>query len=398
MNANKRIGHIAKLSHNIGEGALVNGIRDTLVAAAKQSLSFVDLDRKNFQAISGNEFKDKSVSKKLDSSLVGELNSKIDGLIIGGGGIIQTGKYENLGGLCLAGDLVGFSELKIPTFLYALGDNRLKSEYSFEYITELEKLVQIIIDRGGLCSLRNDRSFERLSELTNNSKFLEAFTVVPDPGLFVQVTKEKHPLIAADKVNIVLQLAGDRFFERLTDNGKSVHVEEFLKNIAETVFQLSKSYDINIILAPHIPADLKITAKFCDIASDYEIGNSSMTRELFTINAIQKGYVSAPNFFSVYDQCDLAIGMRGHAAICSVGLNTPFVSINTHEKVKGFMDTMKLSSYGLNVTDKYFGEKLFKLIEELILDPGTWKSQRLPAFQKQRKINQNFNKEIYARL
>jgi len=123
-----------------------------------------------------------------------------------------------------------------------------------------------------------------------------------------------------------------------------------------------------------------------------------MTRELFTVNAMQKGYVSAPNFFSIYDQCDLAIGMRGHAAICSVGLNTPFISINTHEKVKGFMDEMQLAEYGLSVTDKYFSEKLFKLSEELILDAGIWKSKRLTAYEHQKKINQEFNKEILERV
>ena len=398
MSADKHIGHIAKLTHNIGEGALVNGIRTTLVDVAKQPLSFLDIDRKDFQSISGSEFLAESVSKRLDGLLVRELNSTIDGLIIGGGGIIQTGRYENLGGLCLAGDIKGFSKLNIPTFLYALGDNRLKSEYRFEYITELEKLVQIITDRGGLCSLRNDKSFERLSELTNSSKFLDAFTVVPDPGLFVQVSKEKHPLISVDKVNIVLQLAGDRFSERLTVNGETVHDKEFLESIAQTIYRLSKAYDINVILAPHIPADLDTTAKFCDISDAYVIGNSSMTRELFSVNAMQKGYMSAPNFFSVYDQCDLAIGMRGHAAICSVGLNTPFISINTHEKVSGFMDSMQLASYGLNVADKYFSENLFKLCEELILDSGTWRLQRSSAYEHQKKINQNFNMEIYARL
>ena len=56
MSIDKQIGHIAKLTHNIGEGALVNGIRTTLADAAKQSVSFVDIDRKDFQSISGNEF------------------------------------------------------------------------------------------------------------------------------------------------------------------------------------------------------------------------------------------------------------------------------------------------------------------------------------------------------
>ena len=53
MSADKHIGHIAKLTHNIGEGALVNGIRTTLVDVAKQPLSFLDIDRKDFQSISG---------------------------------------------------------------------------------------------------------------------------------------------------------------------------------------------------------------------------------------------------------------------------------------------------------------------------------------------------------
>ena len=178
----------------------------------------------------------------------------------------------------------------------------------------------------------------------------------------------------------------------------SVEEKTFLKGIANAIYKLSKVFDVNIILAPHIPADLNITAKFCDIAGEYVIGNSSMIREILTVNAMQKGYMSAPYFFSVYDQCDLAIGMRGHAAICCVGLNTPFISLNTHEKVTGFMDCMQLSTYGLNVTDKHFSENLFKLSEKLIMDSSEWKARRLVTYKHQKKVNQTFNREIYARL
>ena len=119
-----KIAHIVKSSHNIGEGALINGMHSILRQDIKKDLKFDLIDRKNFQAVHGEEYNKGSVTKKLDKKFIDFLNKNYDLLIIGGGGIIQTGKYENFGGLVLAGDLDSLNFLDIPMVVYAAGDNR----------------------------------------------------------------------------------------------------------------------------------------------------------------------------------------------------------------------------------------------------------------------------------
>ena len=161
-----KIAHIVKSSHNIGEGALINGMHNILRFDINKKLEFDLIDRKYFQAVHGEEYKKDSVSKRFDKEFINFLNRNYDLLVIGGGGIIQTGKYENFGGLVLAGDLESFNLLKIPIVVYAAGDNRFSKKDSFEYGDELSKLIKYINDSSkGLFSLRNDLSKERLFHL-----------------------------------------------------------------------------------------------------------------------------------------------------------------------------------------------------------------------------------------
>jgi polysaccharide pyruvyl transferase WcaK-like protein len=392
-----KIAHIAKHSHNIGEGALVDGLRSTLSASSKVPIQFVDYDRKLFQSIAGAEFTENSVGLKLDKNFFKKLNLSSDGLIIGGGGIIQSGRYENFGGLCVAGDLGDFNQLDIPVFLYAIGDNRLKSEYQFDYVEDFKSLVSKISSSGGLCSVRNDGTFERLSDLIDNN-IMDSIEIVPDPGLFVARSDISHPLVKKGKVNIAIQLAGDRLKERLHNNNSKIQENGFLKSIAESIYRLSKKYDLNIIVCPHIATDFFITAKFLDICSGYKIGNSSMTREIMHVNHCTKGYEAASEYFSVYDQCDLVFGMRGHSAICSVGLGTPFIGLNSHEKLGGFLDGMGLGDFSLDIVSESFGDKLNILSEMLLQDSSSWSDVRNKSVHREIEILNRFNDKILATL
>ena len=392
------LGHIAKHTHNIGEGALIEGLRSKLNSQSEKSVNFIDFDRKNFQAVTGNEFKKDSVSMKLDKNLFYQINKNTDGIIVGGGGIIQTGIYENFGGLCLAGEIKDFKFLTKPMFIYAIGDNRLKAEYDFQYVDEFKQLVHAVFDSGGLFSLRNDGSFDRLVRVINDDNLMSNIHVVPDPGLFIKRTKSTHPLIQQGKLNIALQLAGDRLEERLSGKGIEINENDFLNILANQLYCLSKIYDINVILCPHITSDYEITARFLDICSNYIIGNSSLAREIIQINYCTKGYDMATEFFSVYDQCDIALGMRGHASICSVGLGTPFIGLSSHEKLSGFLNNFGLENYSLDITNNQFGLKLNDLINSLIDDPSDWKLKRNRSFDTEEKKLESFNKKILKNL
>lgn len=388
-----KLAHIAKHSHNIGEGALVDGLRNLIKQSSKSEVSFLDYDRKYFQSISGSEFSKDSVGLRLDKSFFQRLNKEADGLVIGGGGIIQSGKYDNFGGLCVAGDLKDYEELDIPVFLYALGDNRLKSEYTFEYVKEFESLIVKVSSNGGLCSVRNDGSFERLSEFVDE-RLMGHVEIIPDPGLFVSRSTKTHPLIQENKINVAIQLAGDRIEERLVRGDSRAQENSFLESIALAIYKLSQKYELNVIVCPHITTDYHITAKFLDICANYKIGNSSLAREIINVNFCTKGYEAAPDYFSVYDQSDLVLGMRGHSAICSVGLDTPFIGLNSHEKLGGFLNQMDLGQFSIDIVADDFEGRLLELTNSLLEDSSQWRILRDNSVFREKQILNKFNKKI----
>ena len=107
-----------KCSHNIGEGALINGMHASIRNDINSNIVFDCIDRKYFQSMLGHEFASESLSKRFDASFVEEMNKKYNLVIFGGGGIFQTGQYDNLGGMAIAGDLEALAKLKIPWVVY----------------------------------------------------------------------------------------------------------------------------------------------------------------------------------------------------------------------------------------------------------------------------------------
>ena len=153
---------------------------------------------------------------------------------------------------------------------------------------------------------------------------------------------------------------------------------------------------MNVIVSPHITTDFQITAKFLDICANYRIGNSSLAREIMDVNFCTRGYEAAPDYFSVYDQCDLVLGMRGHCAICSVGLDTPFIGLNSHEKLGGFLNQMELGQFSIDIVADDFEGRLLELTNSLLEDSSLWRTLRDNSVFREKQILNKFNKKILA--
>ena len=392
-----KIAHIAKCSHNIGEGAMINGMHASICQDINSNIRFDCIDRKLFQALPGRELMSKSLSKRFDASFVEEMNKKYNLVILGGGGLFQTGQYDNLGGMAIAGDLDALNKLEIPWVVYGVGDNRFSSDDDFQYGPKLSKLIEMTQNQTkGIVSFRNDLTKDRLKSFISN-KLLEEVFVIPDPGLYIKSSKIKHPLIRKNKKNIILNLAGDRAQQRLSvantakfENAKA----SFISHILDTIEMIAEESSINVIIAPHIPSDYPIVLDVINNASKRTYGKSALIRELFDINHCTRGYKQASNFFSLYSQADLAIVMRGHGAICSAGIGTPFVSIDAHPKVRGFMKDFGLGDYSISPNDVNFSSKLFMMSMSLLSDNQIWMNKRDKGVLAARRVTKEFNRKI----
>ncbi|MGH6824213.1 polysaccharide pyruvyl transferase family protein [Methyloceanibacter sp.] len=394
----KTIVHIATHTTNIGDGALIKGLQSTLPADIGSEIHFIDHCLTDFLHFDKLSF---------DQHYVEWLNNNADLLMIGGGGFIM-GQKKDTSGLALPFEISLLQQLKIPIVVYAVGYNLFYGE-TLRNAHALSALIAQIRDLGGLFSVRNDGSKERL-EKDLGSAVMNSVWEVPDPGLFVPVEPMLHPQIRSGRRNIVLQLAGDRLASRLMKDsgGRSGGMFGALKKrqqpepegadavweaIANVCNEISAKHDVNFILAPHIHSDLAIAQDFI-LASRKIPPPRHFSGFRLEVSGVLRGTRNASGFFDLYRQADLVVGMRGHSTIVSVGAGTPCVGIVSHPKVEGFLKDCGLEKWSANIMDANLEDSLSEKITMLLDDSSEWRALRAAAVEKMAQKRKQFHREI----
>jgi polysaccharide pyruvyl transferase WcaK-like protein len=395
----KTIVHIATHTTNIGDGALIRGIQSTLPADIESEIKFIDHCLTDFLHFDKLSF---------DQQYVEWLNDNADLLMIGGGGFIM-GQKKDTSGIALPFEISLLQKLKIPIVVYAIGYNLFYGE-TLRNARALSALIAQIQDLGGLFSVRNDGSKERL-EKDLGSAAMNSVREVPDPGLFVPIEPMHQPQIRSGRRNIVLQLAGDRLASRFMkdSNGRSGGMFGALKKrqqqpepegvdavweaIAKACNRICSTHDVNFILAPHIHSDLGIAQDFI-LASRKIPPPRYFSGFRLEVSGVLRGTRSASGYFDLYRQADLVVGMRGHAMIVSVGVGTPCVGIVSHPKVEGFLQECGLEKWSANIMDANLEDSLFEKVSMLLDDSSEWRALRATAVERMGQERKQFHREI----
>jgi hypothetical protein len=394
----KTIVHIATHTTNIGDGALVKGIQSTLPADIESEIRFIDHCLTDFLHFDRLTF---------DQQYVEWLNDNADLLLIGGGGFIM-GQKKDSSGIALPFEISLLQKLKIPIVVYAIGYNLFYGE-TLRNPRALSALIVQIRDLGGLFSVRNDGSKERL-EKDLGGAVTNSVWEVPDPGLFVPVEPMLHPQIRSGRPNIVLQLAGDRLANRfMNDSGgrsggmfgalkkrqqpEPEGVDAVWEAIANACNRISSKHDVNFVLAPHIHSDLGIAQDFI-LASRKIPPPRYFSGFRLEVSGVLRGTRSASGYFDLYRQADLVVGMRGHSMIVSVGVGTPCVGIVSHPKVEGFLQECGLEKWSANIMDANLEDSLVEKVSMLLNDSSEWRGLRATAVERMRQERKQFHREI----
>lgn len=379
-----RILHVATHRHNIGDGALVAGIHRTLEADLGVRLQVDPLD------VLGHKIRRERVM--LTKEDVERYNQSADLVIVGGGGMIEGGPGNYLSGINFNFDISLLERFEIPVVFYALGFNQFRQSYFF-HRDKLRQLLATVERRGFLFSVRNDGSKQRLERLVGPCDFVQT---VPDPGLYVPTRPRVVPEIRAGAFNVVLQLAGDRARNRfggaLGSRWRQLRGLDPFQNLSRVVSDLVDRCNAHVVLCPHLLTDLPVLARFVETLPN------RILREGCTLSPVLCGTESAPDFFELYRQADLVLGMRGHSAICAVGVGTPFIGLGTHDKIAGFMDEIGLSEWCVDLRRDRHLRSLSELIHGVMADTDA-ACQRfrscLPALREQ---TSNFHRQIDQQL
>jgi len=288
-----RIAHAASHSTNIGDGALIQVLQ-----------TYMGDNIYNHDVVYDGTF----------------LNPDgFDKIIIGGGGAIGGLSHDRTP----MAYPVTHETLSDKMSFVAIGYNVFYGR-EYGYKKELKDLINKSHDIGIPFSVRMDGSVERIREEIGVDT-----EEVPDPGLFVEVDESYNPpQIDPSRPNVIIQIAGDN----LQSRGNPT---EGLAKVAELLIGYC---DANIIVAPHIVRDLGVTSEFA-----HRMASKSLRKHICVTGIMHPR--NAAQYFKIYKDADLVIGMRGHSVICGVGLGTPTIAIDSHPKVKGFMEKVGLGDW-----------------------------------------------------
>jgi len=276
-----------------------------------------------------------------------------DMVIVGGGGGIANGRHVARTGVPMPIAFDNYRKTKTPFAFVALGHNVFEGD-PYRHVLALSTLLAEARRRGDLFSVRNDGSLDRLRRDLGDAA--ADVVEIPDPGFFVEVS-DRVPVETSGRPYILIQVAGDaaarRFrtslFKRaLKKLGKYDDSDVITAPLSEFAFQMWKRCGFDILVAPHIPADIAMSTRI--IHSLYNRAGSDAVNRPFRLGGVPHPRHSR-EFFSAYASAELIVGMRGHSVICGVGLRRPTIAISTHPKIAGFMQTCGLGKWTLNLTD-----------------------------------------------
>lgn len=375
-----------------------------------QSIFCADMQEKGIEAEFINEeimeYKPHLGSKDFNSQDFINFANDFDLIIIGGGGFFSAFPAYGNSGCHVDFTFTTLDQIKTPIVYYALGFSTYYGQ-KYYHTDRLEALLQYAQKNGDrlLVSVRNDGSYDRLKKFIK-SEILQSVEVIADGGFFVPVQNHHHLEIEPHRMNIGIQLAGDKtafrfrevnsLFVRVLRRILKGHMEvkkirnelKALQSLAHVAERLVREYNANIILCPHIHKDLEITGRFISLLPD------DIARFHLKIAGIYRGNEDALKQFDLYRKMNLVLAMRFHSNVCSFALGTPSVGLVTHDQLDEIYKGLKSDSF-VYLSDRNLEEKLWDKIQKILKDPEQEKSQRLSKVQDLRKVNKNFHAKIF---
>lgn len=250
-----------------------------------------------------------------------------DILIIGGGGMILK-----LGHFIADTDML--ERIKVPIIVYGIGLNAFKSVISGPAIQYSPSLLQTLIKKSLFCAVRCDGSAAHIFEETG-VRIKEAPPVAMwlsryFPNLRRRI-KEPYILlsVAADHC--------DRFRSHGVDSQDVL--EDIRQWITETTGYTFQFFGHRVEDEERwpLPNPLGVTREWM-----YKMPHAGL---------------------SLYANADIVFGMRGHSHIIGASYTRPLIGISTQRKVKGFMNSIGMGDFCLDVTEDWKVAKLRRMVK-----------------------------------
>jgi polysaccharide pyruvyl transferase WcaK-like protein len=262
---------------------------------------------------------------------VERLNKEARAVVIGGGGLFLPDTNTNsASGWQWACPTELISRFEIPLIVYAVGYNQFRGQEGFPDV--FDRNVQALVENAAFVGLRNHGSIRRLSDHLS-SDLADRLVYQPCP---TTVLSRLHPSLSTsrhrDAPVLALNTAFDRHWLRFQG-----HEREVLSAIAKALRHAQRQgWEIHFV--QHVaPRDGSALPWLDGAGIDY--------REV----VLHEEPVDA--VLQYYRDVDLAVGMRGHSQMISFGLETPILSLISHDKLRWFLEDIGHPEWGVEILD-----------------------------------------------
>lgn len=370
----KVIWHVGGYNRNYGDFVLLRSIRDNLQQLTKTPLKFVSIDCQNTH---------------FDLKLIEELNATADMLIIGGGGMVMNRHEDNsLSGWQWSIHSEDINKIKVPIIIYGIGYNKFNYD-NRGFQTQLNESLKIAQKVAKLFSVRNNGTKDELISRELNA---DKMIVIPDSGMFITPKPIKVKFLNSNRMLVGINFVSDRPQYTYPPEFEKTR-KVILDNIINTCKYLIQKYNALIVNIDHIPSlDFETNELFkCELGKDNYIVLSKEVPKIYP-----PSLSGAPYLAYIYSKMDLVLGMRGHSNIISFGMETPFLSIGSHNKNFFFTSQIGEEEYLINLRNYQqtaTTECIIRKVEQLLKDSNYKKRTAKKRNQLKREFD-DFNKKI----
>lgn len=332
-----KIFHIYANDINLGDFASAQGIKTCLKNEFDGNIIFYD----------------KFATTDLLESDIDFINKNIDGVIIGGGGLLRGDKKNK------KNHILGISINKIrlinkPIFTYAIGIN-----YEKIFSSDIYNAAQFLEEKSKMNSVRDKLS----RDIINNSE------LVLCPSMLI----ENHDKISLSHKKMKIGIVPVPL-SRVND------ANVYIKKTIEIINNIKKlGFDVELITHSKFPEDIH-----------YEINKR------VKINLLLPSNPSIAMHF--YREFDIIIGTRGHSLIFAAGQLVPFINLSYNIKCDEFC---KIIEYPPNLSfnlSNYNWDDLAKAINYIINNSKMIQSILLKAKKVATEQNSNYSNKIIKYL
>ena len=335
----KRIWMVGAFSDNFGDRVLQRSNSDLLREYFDCDFTYLNCQKTFFS-----------------KNLIKSINKNADMLFFAGGGLIfRRDMDKSVSGWQFNCEIENIKEIKVPIVFNGIGFNRFP--YQPDFKPGMWDHLQETINCSALFSVRNSGTLEALKE---NGINVSKVQITPDCGIFIR-TEDYHHSMFDNNLKIGLNWASDRATQRFSGNWA---------NKLMVVLKVLKNTNANVYLIEHLmPNELNVDIKLA-------------MRQMFKEELGERGHVlfdklhdlypmfdyNSTLFSDIYKKMDLVLGMRGHSGLISFGLNTPFIGLGQHNKIRFFMEDVGLEHniVKLNQTDEQDEDELKEKVDRIL--------------------------------